>query len=334
MDHSLRGAPCLYFVTTDDGTILSVNDTLCRRLGYTAGELAGEKIDRFLPVATRIFQQTHLFPLLKMQGFAEEIFVHLRPRTGEDLPVLLNAERRVGERAELHYAGIVVRNRKTFEEELIAARRAAETALEENTALLEAKRALQQQAEALDRQMEQTKRQNDELQQFNRVVTHDLQEPLRKLQVFANMILEDGSPDGRHPALLKVRRVTGQLRDIINGLQQYVWLNDAPLRRNTIDLEPMLRAAAARIEPEFEGVRLHLELPAGIGLSGDREQLQWLFYELLYNAVRFRSKPDSVRVDVSAETVKHNRYRNVEDRYEYTDQAPSASTAAPAPAAP
>lgn len=314
----LTQAPCLYFVTSDDGTVLSVNDTLCARLGYRREELEGQKTDRFFPVATRIFQQTHLFPLLKMQELAEEIFLHLRPREGDDLPVLLNAHRS-GDPAEIHYAGIVVRHRKSFEEELIAARKTAEAALEENTALQEARRSLLHHAGELDRQIGLVGSQNKELRQFNRVVTHDVQEPLRKLQVFSNMLLEDAGAGAQHPLLDKIRRATGQLRDIIHGLQQFVWLSEAPLRKVPIELEPMLRAAAARLEQEVGGLRLCLELPPGLCVTGDREQLQFLFYELLHNATRFRAQPEGVTVRVTADTLQQNRFRNVEDRYDYVD---------------
>ncbi|RYY39574.1 MAG: PAS domain-containing sensor histidine kinase [Chitinophagaceae bacterium] len=318
MDARIAKSPCLYFVTSDDGILLDINEALAARLGYSAAELVGQRSDLLLPPATRIFQQTHLFPLLKMQGFAEEIFLHLRPRTGDDLPMLINAERRE-EVLEIHYAGIVVRQRKQFEEELIAARKAAETALNENSALLEAKEALRRHSEQLDAEMEQTSRQNSELRQFNRVVTHDVQEPLRKLQVFANMMLEDGARAEKHPLVEKICRATGQLRDIIAGLQQYVWLNDAPMRIEPVDIVPMLRAIAARSEKDFPAVHLALHMPEECSFPADREQLHWLLYELLHNAIQFRREPSSATVRVRYDIVQQNRFRNLEDHYAYEE---------------
>jgi sigma-B regulation protein RsbU (phosphoserine phosphatase) len=310
--------PCLCFVTADDGTVLEVNEFLCRALGFDATELTGKRTDVFFPIATRIFQQTHLFPLLRMQGTAEEIFVMLRTRNGDDLPVLLNAVRQEEEgMGRCHYAGIIVRHRKEFEEELIAARKAAEAALQENTALQQARKELQLRTEELDHRMEQVNRQNNELRQFSRVVTHDVQEPLRKVQVFSNMLLEEGAQTEQHPLVEKLRRVTGQLRDVIQGLQQYVWLNEAPLRKTPIELERLLCLVVSVLEPEFPGVRLQLDVPAGILLNADREQMQWLFHQLLHNALRFRSDPDSVRVEIRADCLQRNRFRNVEDKYKY-----------------
>ncbi|RYY85688.1 MAG: PAS domain-containing sensor histidine kinase [Chitinophagaceae bacterium] len=318
MDARLANAPCLYFVTSDDGIVLDVNEALCLKLGYRADELIGQRSEIFSPPATRIFQQTHLFPLLRMQGFAEEIFIHLRPRSGDDLPLLINAQR-TGDPAEIHYAGIVVRHRKEFEEDLIAARKAAEKALRENSELQEAQEELRVHSEQLDLQMERTNRQNTELRQFNRVVTHDVQEPLRKLQVFSNMLVEDAFQEQQHPLVEKICRATRQLRDVIAGLQQYVWLNDAPLRVAPVEIAPMLRAIAARVEKEFPDVRLQLEAPEQVIIPADREQLHWLLHELLSNAVRFRKDPESAQVRVFYDSVHQNRFRNVEGRYAYAE---------------
>lgn len=76
----LDQAPCLYFSTSNDGTLLDVNEQLCQMLGYSKEDLIGRKADVFFTVATRIFQQTHFFPLLKMQGHAEEIFLTLKKK--------------------------------------------------------------------------------------------------------------------------------------------------------------------------------------------------------------------------------------------------------------
>ena len=120
MEQYLDNAPCLYFSSLDDGTIINVNTTLCRKLGYTKEELEGQKLDTIFTIPTRIFQQTHFFPLLKMQGWAEEIYITLQTRSGEQLPLLINAERKIEDNKAISvYVGIVVLNRKRFEDELV-----------------------------------------------------------------------------------------------------------------------------------------------------------------------------------------------------------------------
>ncbi|HEY2726985.1 MAG TPA: PAS domain-containing protein, partial [Parafilimonas sp.] len=225
MDSYFDKAPAFYFSCTEDGKLININETACNALGYTREELTEKKIDIIFTIATRMFYQTHLLPMIKMQESAKEIFISLQTKNKEEVPVLLNAERIIfNDEAVLMHTGIVVHNRKKFEDELIAARKSAEAALRENTALLQAKQQLHDNMEQLDLQIQKVNKQNEELKQFNRVVTHDLQEPLRKLSVFANLFLD--SPEKKDQQLVAEKIVTNsqKIRSLLSGLQQYVWL--------------------------------------------------------------------------------------------------------------
>src|SRR4051812_25367491 len=93
MEFFLDTAPCCYFSFNDLGELVRVNQTLCTSLGYKKEELMGCKVEIIFPIPTRIFYQTHFFPLLKMHGHAEEIFIFLLAKNGAQLPVLMNSSR-------------------------------------------------------------------------------------------------------------------------------------------------------------------------------------------------------------------------------------------------
>ncbi|MTJ46759.1 PAS domain-containing protein, partial [Dolichospermum sp. UHCC 0259] len=93
IDELLNTAPCGFLSFTDDGTIVIVNATLLELLGYKLDELLGRKIELILPIAGRIFYQTHFFPLLKLHGKTEEIYFSLRSKQGNNIPILVNATR-------------------------------------------------------------------------------------------------------------------------------------------------------------------------------------------------------------------------------------------------
>jgi sigma-B regulation protein RsbU (phosphoserine phosphatase) len=319
MQNYFDQAPCLYFSSADDGTLLEVNDRLCDVLQYSRDELIGKKNEILFTISTRIFQQTHFFPLLKMQGHAEEIYVTLRRKDGEQVPVLINAERKIndGETINMHI-GIIVYNRKKFEEELIAAKKRAETALNENTMLVQIKQQLQKHAEALDRQLFVSARQNEELKQFSRVVTHDMEEPLRKLSLFSGMLLEGHGEKEQNRLVERIRKVAGQMHNILVGLQQYVWLNDAPVTVEQISLDQLLPRIITKLETEFPGARLLVKKESAEDIEGDPEQIQLLFYHLLSNAVRFR-KEDKVVVSITSHKVQLNQFKNTDGRYKYVD---------------
>jgi phosphoserine phosphatase RsbU/P len=319
MQNLFNQAPCLYFSSADDGTLLEVNDRLCETLQYNRDELIGKKNEIIFPIATRIFQQTHFFPLLKMQGHAEEIYITLKRKDGEEVPVLINAEREViGEAAVSMHVGIIVYNRKKFEEELITARKRAEKALNENTALVQAKQQLQKHTEELDRQFFLVNTQNKELQQFSRVVTHDMEEPLRKLSLFSGMLLEGHGEREQQRLVEKIKKVSDQMHNILSGLQQYTWLNDAPLTIERISFDRLLFSVAKKLETEFPDVRLQIETEIHEDFEGDLQQVQLLFYHLLSNAVKFR-KGNEVLVSILSHKVQQNQFKNIEGHYKYVD---------------
>ena len=93
VDEQLDSAPCGYIAFGDDSRITAVNNTLLERLGYMREDLVGRHVETILAVGSRIFYQTHLFPLVKLHGRAQEIFLLLRTLGGADVGVLCNAVR-------------------------------------------------------------------------------------------------------------------------------------------------------------------------------------------------------------------------------------------------
>ena len=312
-------APGIYFATNDDGLLLEVNERFCAVLNYQMNELTGKKTDIFYTVATRIFQQTHFFPLLKMHGHAEEIYITLKKRNGDELPVLINAERKINNgNAVSLYTGIVVKNWKKFEDELIAAKKTAEAALNENSALLQAKKQIKLHSEALEQQMQIVKKQNEELKQFNRAITHDMQEPVRKLLVFSNMLCNDNRQHEQKSLVAKIARASDQMKNILSGLQQYVWLNETTSNMASIDLIKILLLIKQQLEKDFPEAELSVEAKNLPIFYGDWEQIHLLFYHLLSNAIRFRKDEDKAFVTISSEIIQLNQFHNIE-RYKYVD---------------
>lgn len=319
MDGLIDQVPCFIFSALEDGTLTGVNEMLGARLNYAAEELLGKKMDVLLTVATRIFQQTHFTPLLKMQGHAEEIFITLRTKSGDDVPVLINAKRIETEGVvQYTYVGIEVQARKRFEEELIAARKAAEQALHDNSALAKAKAELEHHLEALDRQIGLVSKRNQELMQLNKVITHDLQEPLRKMSLFGNMMQQGSSMPVENVTERLLESLT-RMRVIASGLQQYMWLDETSPKLTLVDLNGVLSDEVSRLQTEFPAANLQLECDRLSPVIADKAQMHILFYQLLSNVVQFR-KPDA---DAKAKLVMHrqelNQYRHLEGKYKYTE---------------
>lgn len=129
MDKQLDHAPCGFVTFDDAGTILAANATLAGWLGRPQASLAGTSMDALYAPGGAIFHQTHFFPLLKLQGEAQEIHVSLRTADARALPVLVNACRReIPGGAHTDCVLVPMKQRHHFEQDLIRAREAAEAA--------------------------------------------------------------------------------------------------------------------------------------------------------------------------------------------------------------
>lgn len=309
----LDKAPCGYFSFLDDGTLSHVNETLGSILQCDSRQLPGRNVESIFTLPTRIFFQTHLFPLIKMHGHAEEIFISLLGSNGQHVPVLLNANRMEWEQRMLTCcACIVVPTRKKFEDELITARNTAEQALRENSELVKAKEEIQRHLQQLETQMQLVNTQNHELQQFSHAVTHNLKEPLRKILLYTDRLQsQNGLPD-----IKKLGQATDKMKAVVTALQQYVWLDEKANRFSTVELNDVIAGALAQIKKEHSSGVLTLQYDPLPAIEGDADQLHLLAYHVLSNAVKFR-KNDSVNVTIHSTVLNQNRFRAMEGRYKY-----------------
>jgi sigma-B regulation protein RsbU (phosphoserine phosphatase) len=320
MRHLYNDLPCIYFSSSADGFIVEANEALCHYLGYTNGELIGQKLEQIFTLSTRIFQQTHFYPLLQLNGLAEEIYITLKRKDGENLPVLINAARKEKDgQMRDHYAGISVIKRKKFEDEIITSKKEAEKALKENTTLKAAREELQKHAEELDIQIALTNLQNQELRQFNHLATHTLQEPLRKLLFFSSQILESQEEKQMRNAAQKIRKATEDLHAKLKGLQQYVWLTNEKLKCGEVDLLQEAQLTKKQVEFENSGISIILEVEAIPAIEANIDQMRFLLKELFSNAVRFRKPGNVVNVKISASTLLLNKFRELTGKYKYAE---------------
>lgn len=99
MDEQLNFLPCGYLVLTDDGIILEINETLLTLIGYSLDELYNQHVNSILTRSSQFFFQIYFFPMIKLQHKVEEMYITLKSKEEEDIPILLHACRteRVGE---------------------------------------------------------------------------------------------------------------------------------------------------------------------------------------------------------------------------------------------
>lgn len=149
-------------------------------------------------------------------------------------------------------------------------------------------------------------RSNEELAQYAYVASHDLQEPLRKIRMFAGMLSSDKTlPVGLAPLVQKIDKSTERMVMLIGDLLEF-----SRLLKSDILVRPVnLAETTANVINDFE---LMIEEKKAIVTAGYMPQVQavamqmnQLFYNLLGNALKF-SKPGIAPVIViSSQPVSH-----------------------------
>lgn len=127
-------APCGYLSLDPGGCIVRVNATFRAWTGYDPGELPGRRFQDLLNVAGKIYYETHFAPLLRLQGSFNEVALDLVAKNGDRIPILVNAAERRDEDGKAISIWITVFNatdRRRYESELLAARRALSAANQE-----------------------------------------------------------------------------------------------------------------------------------------------------------------------------------------------------------
>ncbi|MFL6248125.1 MAG: ATP-binding protein [Thermoanaerobaculia bacterium] len=277
MDSLLDTAPCGFVSFRDDGTMLEVNTTLAALLGYTRVELQGWHVEKILFPGARIFYQTHVFPMLKMHGRVDEIYLALRTKDSRDMPMLLNGVRR--ERDGVMVSDCVfVRmiHRSVYEDQLLQARRSAEQA-------------------------------NAAKASFLSMMSHDLRTPLTAIIGYADLLAAgvlrtDAPASGTDEQRFSIERIREAARDLM------VMINDvlsfAQLESGRVEVRPValkVRDAIARAESLIRlrlresGLTFTFE-PCEDEILADPDRLQQILLNLLTNAIKFTERGGRITV--------------------------------------
>ncbi|MDB5597504.1 MAG: hybrid sensor histidine kinase/response regulator [Hyphomicrobiales bacterium] len=129
VDDLFEYAPCGYLSAKPSGRIGRANQTVASWLHYSPDEMKDRHFHDFLNIAGKIYYETHFAPLLRIQGFFNEVALELVRKDGSTFPVLVNAVERRSDAGEVRFIRITVFSavdRRRYEEELLTARRLAE----------------------------------------------------------------------------------------------------------------------------------------------------------------------------------------------------------------
>ena len=267
-------------ITVDeDQRVVLFNPAAEETLGRAAAEVLGQPLSQFIPLCFRSAHVEHI------RSFG---------RTGQ-------THRQLGKQGEvcgLRAGGTEFPAECSISQIEVAGRRLFTAIVRD---ISERKRA----EEALAHKVNELARSNRDLEQFAYVASHDLQEPLRMVAAYTQLLaeryrgrLDEDADKYIGYAVEGAQRMQALIQDLLAFSRIGRNGKDHPSTSCNASVETALQNLRAAIQESGAEVT-HGELPV---VSADRAQLVQLFQNLIGNAIKFRGK-ETPRISVSAEKV-------------------------------
>jgi signal transduction histidine kinase len=276
MDHLLDRAPCGFVTFGTDGVILDANSTLLRMTGASRADVIGKPFESLLTISSRIFYQTHFFPMLRMQAGVEEIFLTLKDFSGSgDVAVLVSASTR-SENELIAYDCVLMRlsERRKWEDEMLRAKRAAEEANKAKSGLIS-------------------------------MMSHDLRTPIGAIGGYCDLLtmgIRGPLNDAQLTDVQRIKRSTEYVLGLIEDVLNFARVNAGQVENfdmQNLTTDDILTRTETLIGPRIGQAGLHYRREACTSdarVIADPERLQQILLNLLTNAVKFTPAGGSVTV--------------------------------------
>lgn len=278
-------APCGYLSMSPDGKIVKANRTLADWLGSSAKELLGKSIHHILGFGGRIALETHIAPLLRMQGHVHEIALDLVTASEEKIPTIANAaEKRDTEGQHLFTRLTMFKaiDRRTYERSLLEAKLKAEAE----------SKAQRETAVVRD--------------QFIAVLGHDLRNPLAAVAAGARMLQRNEQLSERGQTVLSeieksVARASALVDDTLDLARGTLGSGLVISRDSEAPLTPVLEQVIAEIGAIASEHRIDVLIAIDEPVCCDRPRIGQLVSNLLANAVTHGSPNHPVRFEAKTD---------------------------------
>ena len=281
----LEAAPDAMVITNPKGEIELVNTQTGELFGYRAEELQGQPVEILMPERFRVPHATHRVgyfadPHARPMGAGLELCG--RRKDGSEFPVEISLSPLETEEGLLVSSAIRdITERKRAEEEIKKlnedlARRAAEL-------------------EAV----------NWELEAFTYSVSHDLRAPLRHIDGFSRILLEDFRPQlapAAQHSLARIHAAVQHMGCLLDDLLNLARIGRQELKVQITGLNGLVSDALAELEPEMQGRQIDWQIGPLPFAECDPGLMKQVFANLLANALKFTRPRERAVVEVGQVT--------------------------------
>lgn len=274
-------APCGYVSITPDARIAMVNLTLASWLECRRDDLLGKSIHEILSFGGKIAFETHIAPMLRLQGEAHELALDLQVGDGEKLPVMGTAREKRGPDNKHLFTRLTLFKaveRRSFERSLIEAKVRAE---------------------------ERYRTEHDQLElrdQFIAVLGHDLRNPIAAVEAGARMLERGATLDSRQTMVIgEMRASLARANTLIDDVLDFAMGRLGTGIQLDYTDKARLKETLQQVVHETESINPEIEIACkldGVGpVDCDPDRIAQLAANLLSNAVRYGDRASPIMIE-------------------------------------
>jgi PAS domain S-box-containing protein len=157
---------------------------------------------------------------------------------------------------------------------------------------------------------------NNDLQQFASVASHDLQEPLRKIMVFSNILKEKYAnelSDDSHQCLNKIIDSSGRMKSLIIDILNYSRLSENITKVNAVDLNDLIRELLEDFELMIRDKNAIIQVNKLPSIEVNRGQIRQVFQNIISNALKFQRPGVDPVITIDSKLVQSLSFDSKED---------------------
>ncbi len=167
-----------------------------------------------------------------------------------------------------------------------------------------------------EQRAEELSRSNSELEQFASVASHDLQEPLRKIRMYAERLPKragDSLPEEAASDLTRIHGAAERMQRLIDDLLSFARLSSRQREFEPVDLTALAHEVVGDLEARVHELDAEVEVGELPVVAADRAQMGQLLQNLVSNALKFHHPEARPVVRIRADTNGHRCAIAVED---------------------
>ena len=151
-------------------------------------------------------------------------------------------------------------------------------------------------------------RSNENLEQFAYIASHDLQEPLRKIRQFGDLLRQQHeNPTGQSLMYLdRMQSAALRMSTLIEDLLTFARISSNKEETELIALNEVVQAVMTDLELRINETQAVIEILPLSAVNGDKVQLSQLFSNLLSNALKFRRQDVTPNIIIRSALVLHS----------------------------